>query len=253
MNDKKYGLATTYSDGLMSASDKTKLDNLSPGGGGVTGVKGDAESTYRTGNVNLTKGNIGLGNVDNTSDVNKPVSTATQTALNSKANASDVPFRFGIDDQGNYGYYKVGADTVTPFKSGSSETETVLWENANPSASMANNTPVTLSETADGYKRLRVYFAANTLQLNVALAVDFDLTNISQLIKGTRIFVPRMTIGAQLNASSSGNQMEYVRQFWFRTNAGDNYDVLVFSAAYNLGYTSTNTSAVIPYKISGIK
>ena len=29
------------------------------GGGGVTGVKGDAESTYRTGNVNLTPANLG--------------------------------------------------------------------------------------------------------------------------------------------------------------------------------------------------
>jgi len=29
------------------------------GGGGVTGVKGDAESTYRTGNVNLTAANVG--------------------------------------------------------------------------------------------------------------------------------------------------------------------------------------------------
>lgn len=119
MNDKKYSLATTYSDGLMSAADKTKLDNLSPGGGGVTGVKGNAESTYRTGNVNLTKGNIGLGNVDNTSDANKPVSTATQTALNGKANASDVPFRFGIDGEGNYGYIKNGETEVTPFASGS--------------------------------------------------------------------------------------------------------------------------------------
>lgn len=27
--------------------------------------------------------------------------------------------RFGIDSDGNYGYYKVGADTLTPFKSGS--------------------------------------------------------------------------------------------------------------------------------------
>lgn len=32
-----------------------------------------------------TKANVGLGNVDNTSDVNKPVSTATQTALDAKA------------------------------------------------------------------------------------------------------------------------------------------------------------------------
>jgi len=30
----------------------------------------------------ITKGTIGLGNVDNTSDMNKPISTATQAALN---------------------------------------------------------------------------------------------------------------------------------------------------------------------------
>ena len=34
----------------------------------------------------LTKTAVGLGNVDNTSDVNKPISTATQTALNGKSN-----------------------------------------------------------------------------------------------------------------------------------------------------------------------
>ena len=35
-----------------------------------------------------TKASVGLANVDNTSDANKPVSTATQTALNGKANTS---------------------------------------------------------------------------------------------------------------------------------------------------------------------
>ena len=49
-----------------------------------TRVKGDAEVEYREGDVNLTKANIGLGNVDNTSDANKPVSTAQQTALDGK-------------------------------------------------------------------------------------------------------------------------------------------------------------------------
>ena len=38
-----------------------------------------------TASLGLTKSDIGLGNVDNTSDINKPVSTATQTALNAKA------------------------------------------------------------------------------------------------------------------------------------------------------------------------
>jgi hypothetical protein len=31
---------------------------------------------------------VGLSNVDNTSDASKPISTATQTALNGKANSS---------------------------------------------------------------------------------------------------------------------------------------------------------------------
>mgnify|MGYP003289460519 CR=1 FL=1 len=44
----------------------------------VTGVKGNSESTYRTGQVNITKGDIGLGNVDNTADANKNVLSATK-------------------------------------------------------------------------------------------------------------------------------------------------------------------------------
>ena len=60
-------------------------------GNAVTGVKGSAESTYRTGNVSLTKENFGLGNVDNTSDLDKPISTATQEALDLKANITQIP------------------------------------------------------------------------------------------------------------------------------------------------------------------
>ena len=47
--------------------------------GGVTGVKGNAETEYRKGNVNITKANIGLGNVDNTADANKVVKEAKKT------------------------------------------------------------------------------------------------------------------------------------------------------------------------------
>ena len=39
----------------------------------------------RTGQVILAKGDVGLGNVDNTRDADKPISTATQTALAGKA------------------------------------------------------------------------------------------------------------------------------------------------------------------------
>ncbi len=46
----------------------------------------NSQSLVGSGNVTIsfTKSDLGLGNVDNTSDANKPISTATQTALNAK-------------------------------------------------------------------------------------------------------------------------------------------------------------------------
>ena len=48
-------------------------------------------ATLKT-SLTLVKGDVGLGSVDNTSDANKPVSTATQTALNLKANLASPTF-----------------------------------------------------------------------------------------------------------------------------------------------------------------
>ena len=44
----------------------------------------------KTGAVTLTKADVGLTNVDNTSDADKPISSATQAVLNTKVNTSDV-------------------------------------------------------------------------------------------------------------------------------------------------------------------
>ena len=83
-------------DGIQATDVKGALEELNnniaaiTGGGVVTGVKGNAETSYRLGQVNITKANIGLGNVDNTSDKNKPVSTAMQTALDLKADLTAI-------------------------------------------------------------------------------------------------------------------------------------------------------------------
>ena len=47
---------------------------------------GTTAGTVAEGNHTHTKSQVGLSNVDNTSDVNKPISIATQTALNGKSN-----------------------------------------------------------------------------------------------------------------------------------------------------------------------
>lgn len=82
--DKVTGKGLSTND--YTSAEKTKLSGIETGAqkNTIIGVKGSAETTYRTGNVNITATNIGLGNVDNTSDANKPISNATKAALNDK-------------------------------------------------------------------------------------------------------------------------------------------------------------------------
>ncbi len=62
-----------------------------PGTGSIvyTSVKGDAETEYRTGEVNITKANIGLGKVDNTSDSEKAVLSASKLSSAVKIGNAD--------------------------------------------------------------------------------------------------------------------------------------------------------------------
>lgn len=67
-------------DGTLDSMTK-KLNTIQEGAqvNAVTGVKGVSEDKYRTGNITLTKNNIGLGNVNNTSDANKSVKYASNS------------------------------------------------------------------------------------------------------------------------------------------------------------------------------
>lgn len=68
--DKVKGKNLSSND--FTNSYKSKLDSISEGAqvNTVTGIKGDSETTYRIGNVNITKDNLGLGNVENKSSAN---------------------------------------------------------------------------------------------------------------------------------------------------------------------------------------
>ena len=86
--------ATTSQAGLMSSSDKTKLDGLKDQAGITSDI--NAVQTNLETHINnksnpheVTKDQVGLSEVDNTSDANKPISNATQTALNGKFSATD--------------------------------------------------------------------------------------------------------------------------------------------------------------------
>ena len=56
----------------------------------ITGIKGSSESSYRTGNVNITPANLGITVVNNTADSNKSVKYATSAgSATSATNASN--------------------------------------------------------------------------------------------------------------------------------------------------------------------
>jgi hypothetical protein len=78
----------------VAAALATKYDASNPSGyvnaAGAAAVAPVQSVNGQTGAVTLTKADVGLGNVDNTSDANKPISTATQAALDLKVSDADV-------------------------------------------------------------------------------------------------------------------------------------------------------------------
>ena len=86
------GQAGQAFDGALGAQLTADVNRLETGMTSLENiVNGKAEQTTVTNHINnksnphgVTASQVGLGNVDNTSDANKPISTATQTALNNK-------------------------------------------------------------------------------------------------------------------------------------------------------------------------
>ena len=107
-----YADATTTVHGLMSTDDKTKLDAIEAGAqvNTVTGIKGGAETEYRTGNVNITKDNIGLSNVENKSSAairGEMTKTDVTTALGYTPPTTDTTY--GIATAKTAGLVKSGS------------------------------------------------------------------------------------------------------------------------------------------------
>ena len=107
----------------------------------------------------ITKGTIGLGNVDNTSDANKPISNATQAALNT-TNGNVSTNTTAIS---NMKKTKVVTVTTTGWTSVTINSRTLYKKTISltgiydvPSISLCNydGTPVTTSDTAGDYMLL---------------------------------------------------------------------------------------------------
>jgi|GEM_PF-3496176 len=83
--------STTVGRAVVTAADAAAA-RTAIGAGTSSLALGTTGTTAMAGNKTFTKTDVGLGNVDNTSDANKPVSTAAQAALDAKAPLASPAF-----------------------------------------------------------------------------------------------------------------------------------------------------------------
>jgi len=105
-DDTNYAATITTALGLKAplASPTFTGTVTIPSGASISGFAPLASPTFTGTVAGVTSTHVGLGNVDNTSDANKPVSTATQTALDLKLNLSDPSVDYYITNSGSGAY-----------------------------------------------------------------------------------------------------------------------------------------------------
>lgn len=118
-NDSGFITSADVPEGSAATTTTPKMDGTAAVGSETAFARGDhihpsdtsRVPTTRTvaghalsADVTLVKGDVGLGNVDNTADVDKPISTAQQTALNGK-----------VDKKTGYGLASVAPATGTIY------------------------------------------------------------------------------------------------------------------------------------------
>jgi hypothetical protein len=149
-----HSAATTGAAGFMAATDKAKLNGVASGATAnatdaqlrdrsthtgsqaistVTGLQTALDGKAATGHTHsYTAADVGLGNVNNTSDANKPVSTAQQTALDVISRGAYNTVSGGVIDlslaSGKFAMTVNGAVTVSFSNAHATYREAVLIE-----------------------------------------------------------------------------------------------------------------------------
>lgn len=174
-----------------SDSDLTDIAGLSPTNNDVIQRKAGAW-TNRTPaqlktDLSLTKSDVGLGNVDNTSDASKPVSTATQTALDGKQDLdSDLTAIAGLSPT-NDDIVQRKAGAWTNRTMAQLKTDLALTKSDVGLGNVTNNAQVTGVTAGDATITIGGSSTAPTVKVTGSTyqPLDSDLTTIAGLTATT--------------------------------------------------------------------
>ena len=174
----------------------------------------------KTGVVTLVKADVGLANVDNTSDVNKPISTATQTALNLKANAANAVL--------------TGVPTAPTAAVGTNTTQ--LATTAYVKAEVANETYsktqlnngqldsryFTETELLNGALDVRYYTKAQADMLLAGKVDDSEIASVN-LLRADKYLAAQNVVNMEYNIAGKLAKVQY------NSAIDENYEVLTYN------------------------
>lgn len=190
----------TISEAKLDAAAQAKLN--SGGTAGVTTVN------TRSGAVTLTAADVGLANVDNTSDANKPVSSATQAALNSKADSSALTS--GLAGKANSGHTHTSADITNLTEATKDTLASTLVAGTNVTLNYNDGAgTLTVSATPGaGVTDLTAAYAADSVTVisstgNDALIDDATSSTAGVLSAADKTKLDGISAGATANATNA--------------------------------------------------
>jgi len=175
-----------------------------------------------TGTVSgITKSMVGLGNVDNTSDANKPVSTATQTALNGKQNTLTNPVT------------GTGTTNTLPLFTGSSTLGNSVVQQSSNNIGI-NTTP----------------FASLTLAQGKNIMLDASSNNIPRILfyESNARNENDVQFGAKIQYNSQSDRLEFIMRDSF--SADPSGDELAISITRQTGNTTIHKDLTVTGNIT---
>ena len=206
----------------------------------------------------LVKGDVGLGNVDNTSDANKPVSTAGQASLDLKAPIASPTFTGTVtlpDNTVALGSKTTG-DYVQSLVAGTGVTlQNNSGESATPTISIGQNVSTNATVT---------FHTVNANLVGDVTGQISDISNhyyINQIDSGNNIIVTtgfgigpvpvEIATSATPNFSSVSSTTLYVDGVEIDTTGAQNEQVLKFNSALNKFVPGTD-NATVPGSLGSI-
>ena len=186
----------------------------------------------------VTKAQVGLGNVDNTSDADKPISTATQSALYLKANVDNAVLT-GIPTAPTAA---VGTDTTqlatTAFVKAEVASET--YSKIELDAGQLDNRYFTETELLNGSLDVRYYTESETDVLLDTKVDDSEIASVN-LLRADKYLASQNVVNMEYNVEGKLAKVQY-------NNAIDeNYEVL----SYNVDGKLSNVAHYVDTILKG--